>query len=363
MKPVDAFLHSVRTAFRAEDGGDGVGWAWAILAVAVVGLGLVVARMRAQRRTRQAGQAAFARLAAEKKLSTADEALIGRLAARVAAAPQVVGTHLDVFERATAALLGAALAPAAGAPVEGLFAEVGRLRRTLGFHVLPEQFPLLTTRELVSGVRVDVGGVAAMVGEVNEAWFDVECSAEGVFSASVDQTVRVAFVRGGEARYVARCAVAAGIPAHAPRQLILRHDERPERTQKRNAVRVTVRGEIHLRPRPVEAGASEEARDEGVTHGELVDLSIGGMAIAVESKLAVGTALRASFDWEGSTYADLPVVVLQCEARSRNVHVARLQFRGLGVADENRLAAAIARRSAHAPPAGDGNGDVKTDAS
>lgn len=363
MKPVDAFLHSVRTAFRAEDGADGAVWAWAVLAVSVLAAVLIITRMRAQRQARRAGEAAFARLAADKNLTATDQALIQRLAARAAAEPLVVGTHLDVFERATAALLGAAAAPAAGAPVEGLFAEVARLRRTLGFHVLPEQFPLLSTRELVSGVRVDVGGVAGMVGEVNEAWFDVECSAEAVFSAAVDQTVRVAFVRGGEARYVARCAVAAAIPAHAPRQLFLRHDERPERTQKRNAVRVTVRGEIHLRARPAEASPTEGMRDEGVTHGELVDLSIGGMAIAVESKLAVGTSLRASFDWEGNAYADLPVVVLQCEARSRNVHIARLQFRGLGVADENRLAAAIARRSAHASPAGDGNGEGKTDAS
>jgi len=81
----------------------------------------------------------------------------------------------------------------------------------------------------------------------------------------------------------------------------------------------------------------------------------------MEAKVAVGTALRASFEWEGGAYRDLPVVVLQCDPRSRNVHVARLQFRGLPVAEENRLAAAIARRSAHTAPAGEGDG--KTDVS
>lgn len=353
MKPVDSFLRSVRLAFRPEEDSGGWGWLWALLVIALLGALLVMGRLRGRRRARRSEDAAFVRWLGEKGLSPGDEELLRRLADRAGVAPLLVGTHIEVFQRATAAELATVAAPDVHAAPEGIFAQVARLRRGLGFHVLPEQVPLLSTREFASGARVSVDGVEGMVGEVNEAWFDVEVVADGVFAVrGVDEVVRLSFVRGGEARYTARCRVAALTPARGPRRLILRHDEAPDRVQKRNAVRVAVRGAVELRPRVVDASSTEAADGHGhepIFHGELLDLSIGGLAMLSDTKLAVGVRVRASFDWEGGAYRELPALVLGCTPHLRGRHLMRLAFRALPASEENRLAAAIARRTAHGP--------------
>lgn len=358
MKPVDSFLRSVRLAFRPEEESGGWGWLWALLVIALLVSLLVLGRLRGRRKARRSEDAAFARWLRERGLSAGDEDLLRRLAERAGVSPLLVGTHIEVFQRATAAELATVAAPDVHVPPEGVFAQVARLRRALGFHVLPEQVPLLSTREFASGARVSVDGVEGMVGEVNEAWFDVEVVADGVFAVrATDEVVRLAFVRGGEARYTARCRVAALTPARAPRRLILRHDEMPERVQKRNAVRVAVRGAVELRPRVAEASSAEAVDGhEAVFHGELVDLSIGGLAMLSETKLAVGVRVRASFDWEGGAYRELPALVLGCTPHLRGRHLMRLEFRALPASEENRLAAAIARRTAQASASHDDAG-------
>lgn len=359
MRPVDEFLRSVRTAFRPDDDATGTGWLWLLAVVVLLALLLVLGRIRGRRQANRLNADALSNLIAARNLGGADERLIVRMAERVGLAPVLVATQVDAFERATAAELAAASPTVANAPAstlapsstmpsgaEGLAAHLGRLRRTLGFHVLPDHLALLTTRQLSSGQRVQIAAVEGMVTEVDEAVFVVEAVAGGAFTAgTAGQTVQVAFARGSEARYLAHCPVIEAQPVRAPQRLTLSHDEKPERLQLRNAVRVAAQGTIELRPRTalaVPAGA-----DGPVTRGELVDLSVGGLALSTEVRLPVSAALHASFDWEGGEYRDLPVWVIECVPRLRGRFLARLEFRGLPAIEEARLAAAVARRSAH----------------
>lgn len=349
MRPVDEFLRSVRMAFRPADDEGGLGWLWALAVVGLLSALLVLRRLRLQRRTQRNAAAAFAKVMADHNIGAADQQLLRRMAARAGVDPMRVVTHPDVFETVTASELAAAAPPAVDAPDEGVFAPVGRLRVGLGFHVVPHHVPLVTTRQLVSGQRLELGPASGEVAEVNEAWFIVNALAGAAFvSGAVGQKVRVAFTRGSEARYVAHCPVAAAEPLRAPRRLTLRHDEKLERVQLRSAVRVPARGAVDLRSR-TGAPIAPTASDPGAARGELVDLSVGGLALSTETPLPVGVSLYASFDWEGAEYRDLPVFVIDCAPRPRGLHLARLEFRGLPAGEEDRLAAAIARRSAHGP--------------
>jgi hypothetical protein len=268
----------------------------------------------------------------------------------VALDPLLVATQVDSFETATAAELAAAPAPAVNTAADdlGVFAQIGRLRQSLGFQVVPPHLPLVTTRQLVSGQRVEVGAVEGNVAEINEAWFTVEARAGGAFVTGTGGTeVRVTFSRGSEARYSARCTVAEVERARAPRRLTLRHDEKLERVQLRSAVRVPAHGAIELRSRTAGVAAAADPEHGGPVRGELIDLSVGGIALSTDMRLPAGASFHVSFTWEGGEHSDLPAWVVECTPRSRGLHLARLEFRGLPAGEEDRLAAAIAHRTAH----------------
>jgi hypothetical protein len=76
------------------------------------------------------------------------------------------------------------------------------------------------------------------------------------------------------------------------------------------------------------------------------------VALSTDTRLPVGAALHASFDWEGGEYRDLPVWVIECLPRLGGLYLARLEFRGLPATEEARLATAIAHRSAHSHEVG-----------
>jgi hypothetical protein len=205
--------------------------------------------------------------------------------------------------------------------------------------VVPEHLPLLTTRELVPGMHVEVTGIAGEVLEVNEAWFIVVAAANATFvSTAAGAKARLTFTR--DARFVARCAWLHAEPAGGPRKLVFRHDEHPERQQLRATVRVNAAGKVELSGRPTdEAGAPRIS-------GSLLDISLGGLAMTSPVALAVGSSPYVAIEWDGELYGDLPAFILRCEARPGGSFLARLEFRGLGAAQEGRLSAAIARHSA-----------------
>jgi len=349
MTPVDSFLHSVRGAFTPSQD---TAWIWVLFVAGVAALVpaiVLLGRWRARRLLGRADQAAFAGFAAEKRLSVEQMRLLTQLAAGLGASPVAVGASLDLFERATAQALGAETATAAsgvsrggeGSGADDLFTRLHTLRRALGFHVVPDHLPLSTTRELVPGTHVAVSATAGEVIETNEAWFAVIAAPDTTFATGAPGTsVRITFTR--DARYIARCAVLAAEPPHAPRKLLFRHDEKPERHQLRAAVRVNAHGGVQLVPRPTVG----DPADQLTLAAELIDISVGGMAVTAPRAVRPGTTLYAAIAWDGELYRELPVVVLRCDDKLGGHFLLRFEFRGLPATEEGRLAAAIARHSA-----------------
>jgi len=349
MTPVDSFLHSVRGAFTPSYD---TTWIWAVILSAVATV-VVVGRWRARRLRGRAGAAAFAAFAGEKHLGGEQTRLLAQLAAGIGASPLAVGNALDVFERATAhALASETPTPASGISrsdgADDLFTRLHALRRALGYHVVPDHLPLSTTRELVPGTHVAVGASGGEVMEVNEAWFGVLAGPDTTFAVSAPgSALRITFTR--DARYIARCALLAADPPHAPRKLLFRHDEKPERHQLRAAVRVTAQGAVQLTPR---SGGPDS--DSAPVAAELIDISVGGLAANASQPVRPGTSVHVAITWDGEFYRELPGSVLRCDEKTGGHFLVRLQFRGLPTQEESRLAAAIARHSARANAAKDG---------
>jgi choline dehydrogenase-like flavoprotein len=361
MTPVDTFLRSVRTAFQP---GEGIPtWIWPCIALAVP-LAIALRRWSVLHARRRQDETAFARLLTAQGLSTADGAVLLQLASRSSQPPLDVATRLDAFERATARALAGQPLPATAPPTpdgreatvsaddNDVFARVHRLRRALGFHVVPDHVPLSTTREFVPGMRVKLDDVPAIVVEVNEAWFAVEATDAALKPRAPGTTAFVTFTRGHDARYVAHCALVSQETIGAVgsfRKRFLLHDEKPQRHQLRAAVRVNAQGAVTLLPR--EAAPTKVNRPTpAAVEGTLIDISVGGFAAEAPVALAAGTALHASITWAGESYRELPAAVLKCDARGVRFHL-RLEFRGLSTDDDARLSAAIARHSGRLPGA------------
>ena len=349
MTPVDSFLHSVRGAFTPSYD---TTWIWAVLLAAVTTF-IVLARWRTRSMGRRAGAAAFAAFVAEKRLGGEQTRLLAQLGAGIEVPALEVGNSLDAFERATARLLASETpTPASGIArperdgADDVFTRVHELRRALGFHVVPDHLALSTTRELVPGTHVAVGAAGGEVMEVNEAWFGVIAGPDNTFSvAAPDATLRITFTR--DARYIVRCPMLAADPPHAPRKLLLRHDEKPERHQLRATVRVTAQGTALLSSRS--GGAPDAAGGESqAIAAEMIDVSVGGLAALAPQALRPGTAVHVALTWDGEVYRELPATVLRCDEKPGGRFLLRFEFRGLPAPEESRLAAAIARHSARA---------------
>ena len=348
MTPVDSFLHSVRGAFTPSY--DTV-WVWAALLSVVVTV-IVLGRWHARRLRGRAGAAAFAAFVTEKRLSGEQTRMLVKLGAGIGVSALAVGQALDLFERATAQALGAET-PTAGSGVrrkehdgaDDVYTRLNALRRALGFNVVPDHLPLSTTRELVPGTHVAVAGAGGEVMEVNEAWFGVLAGPDTTFPAGAPgATLRMTFTR--DARYVARCTVLSVDPPHAPRKLLLRHDERPERHQLRAAVRVNAQGSVQLLPWPMATPTNDEPAPDAGVPADLIDISVGGLAAIAARSVRPGTSVHVAITWDGEFYRDLPAAVLRCDEKLAGRFVVRLEFRGLPAPEEGRLAAAIARHSA-----------------
>lgn len=342
MRPVDVFFRSLRDAFGPSDAGPNGTW---IAAVIALGVALMAGwALLGRYRRRRAATAELKRVLATRHVGTGDARLLDRMAKEADIAPLLVATHVDSFERATAVEL-AQRAPSHAAGSQGVFAQILRLREALGFRNLPEHFPLLTTRELVDGMRVETAGAPGRVVEVNEACFVVGIPQASSFALVPEgESLAVSLVRGHEARYVATCRLLARELHEDQVRLVFRHDEQPSRIQLRAAVRVSAHGTVHLRPvlaNPAEPDSEDVA-------GALLDISLGGIALETKSKVAVGQALRASFDLDGRSFQDLAAWVLECEPRRRGSYRLRLKFRELPASDETALSAVVAHRSAKA---------------
>jgi hypothetical protein len=329
MSAVDEFLRSTREALRPHANTGEI--ALVVLGCLVV-LGLL-AWWRQRRRRRQETERVFLRFMTDRQLAAENVTLLRWLAEIAGVTPIEVATQIEAFERATAIAIRDVPKRLVGEEKEVL-GRIHLLRRHLGFGNLPEHFALRTTRELTPGLTLELGHTAMPIIAVTEGFFSLRAPERP--DLKVGNTVDLSLIHGQEARYALRCELLGIEPLLSASagacKLLFAHDESPTRFQRRAFVRVAAHGSIDL----VRTGGTAPVT------GTILDVSVGGAALETDVELRAAEGVLASFILNTASFTGVKASVLDTRPNPTGRHHVRLKFDQLSIADEDRLAAAVA---------------------
>ncbi|HET6146072.1 MAG TPA: PilZ domain-containing protein [Polyangia bacterium] len=379
MTPFNEFVRSVQDSFAANRAHSATKLGLVVVATVAVWVGLSVWRRRLL--ARRELDARINSVIASARLSAADLEDLRRIAA-VGEVPLLEAmTVLAQFEHATAKLL-AQEAPTIRPALGSWFERVRHLRRSLGFSPLSAHLWLLSTRELAVGDSLAMGGNTGHVAEVNEASFAVDWPPAAVLVQGA--TLAVTVDRPDDARYVSRVRVLGleALPATATEsgsgsavvRSFLAHDERPERQQDREYLRLRVNAPVSLqivvaplatggggdRPAPVVPPTpASPAAPAPTIAGTMVDVSAGGLSLNVPVSRGgpVITRGQQALCWfimdEHARFEALAAVIVAADPPKGpppGLQHLRLSFVSLRDVDRDRLAAAVARHQGGLQP-------------
>ncbi|HEX7670202.1 MAG TPA: PilZ domain-containing protein [Polyangiaceae bacterium] len=336
-RATEEFFRSVRGAFQKNEDNAGT-TLYGLLALVAAALVLTLVWPTVQRRRLARSQRrALRRLVSEQCLSEDDVELLETLADHAGTHPLIVGTHIDVFERATAAELRG-LRPSLPVREGTMHARLRHLRTHLSFAAHTDHDALLTTRELLPGYTVEIRGARTTVTEVTEAYFAIVLGDERLAVADVGVKVPLTILHDREASYSVASPLLGIEPSASGFTLFFAHDEAPARQQQRQFVRVRAVGPAQLVV-IAERGGKQRAAP---ISGALLDVSLQGVAVSVREKVAARTQARLSFSFRDELFRNIDVIALECEGPPAGPFRLRVHFRDLSRADERRLGAAVA---------------------
>jgi hypothetical protein len=336
MSSTQELFQSLRTAFGADAGPP---WLPILAVMAVLaGVAVVAGRAWSRRSARRQMLADANQAGTDKGLGAADVTFAIDLGDRAGIAPVDVMMQLSAFERASAREL-ALQATNPHPRREASATRIAKLRRALGFDVLPPDHWMSTTRELKPGDALHAGAIVLDVITVTESEITLEFNAAHVKTLGPGPW-ELELIRPHDARYTVRCRVINAFAAEEPgrHRVILGHDEDPRRVQQREYVRVRV-----SRPMSYVALDAADVPPRPVA-GQIVDISAGGMAFQAARPQPLGALHRCSFDiGDGMAFKDLATRVIDSvPMRGGQGHHVRVAFTALSRADRDRLSAAVA---------------------
>ncbi|GHV15683.1 hypothetical protein AGMMS49938_14540 [Fibrobacterales bacterium] len=175
-------------------------------------------------------------------------------------------------------------------------ADIRNLRKSLNFLPLSREIAFSCTRQFDEGekcmvqIPADTANAThkgmAIVIHIEEKFWTIA----GIEGAPIapGTSIRMNLTRAGDAEYSFRTT----IREEKNGELVLLHTDKLNRAQQRNWVRVDV-------SLPVEVSKVEEGRISDVFDGKIIDMSGGGVGIALPMKLMTGTKLMLSFELPG----------------------------------------------------------------
>jgi len=226
--------------------------------------------------------------------------------------------------------------------------ELARLRRRLGHAPLPPPAPLVSSRDLLPGVRVTVRPDApasgtAPPGRLVVAWVDEEAvelapidadPAEKAFyeAALSGRGCWAVFGRPGEATYRFRSRILAR-PSVAVPSLVLAHGEFLVKEERRRTPRIVHKFPVTIRVTDPATSATRSVE------AETTDLSWGGIGVASRDPIARGSLLALDLPLGGQAGA-IPVtakVVAQTPQEGGRGFLLNTQFTNVSPAARTQL--------------------------
>lgn len=192
------------------------------------------------------------------------------------------------------------------------------IRKKLGFHRLPEEQPLMSSRNIALGQAGSLYGrdhtkplfQRAVVTDSNEFTFSLEVALdrETPFTIAAKDTVKYVFTRKNDGMYGMLLTVVS-VPVKG--ECIVNHTMDMRRNQLRQHVRVEVALPMQLR-----LLRSNQPEKSGLKTGELVpakmlDISGGGMCLLCERRCLPGDAIGVSFDLPNGKFSGIAARVLR----------------------------------------------------
>jgi len=182
------------------------------------------------------------------------------------------------------------------------------IRKVLGFLPLSREIAFVSTRQFDNGQKCIVQipengkathkGMCLVLGVEESQWFIARPDGPQV---SAGTWIRMNMTRPGDAEYAFR----AQVLNDSQGALVLSHATQLSRTQQRNWVRIDV-------SIPVEVGQMENGAVGDIFFGKIIDMSGGGLGMALPVKLPNGSELRLTFELPGHGNIDsLPVKVVR----------------------------------------------------
>jgi len=174
-------------------------------------------------------------------------------------------------------------------------AQIGALRKELGFSPLPKGVALTSTRQFSSGDKCtikipendeQIPGICYVIGSDERQWHITR--PHGWPPLQPGTWVRMNLTKPGDAEYNFR----AQVLKDSDGEFFLRHTSELNRSQLRNWLRI----DVNI---PVEAVQQEEGRTGSFLSGKIIDISGGGLRIALPARLPKGASLLLNFELPG----------------------------------------------------------------
>ena len=321
-----------------------------VVALAFVALALFEALRAGEGATSAAAWDRFHAFGQDRGIAGAELASLEAWARRAALAdPLAVLVDRTIFDRyvrdRVSELDRLEAAPPGSALRKQRLEELARLRRRLGHAPTPAPAPLVSSRDLLPGVRVTVRPDALPTGapppgRLAVAWVDEEAielapidgdPAEKAFyeAAAPGRGCWAVFGRPGEATYRFRSRL-LGRPGVELPSLVLGHGDFLVKEERRRTPRIVHRFPVTLRAAGV---------DTRVLQGDTVDLSRGGLGLLVAEPVAKGTLLALDLPLQGPHDAipvTVKVIASSGQEGGRN-HVLNTQFATIQPAARTQL--------------------------
>jgi len=187
------------------------------------------------------------------------------------------------------------------------------LRKKLGFHQLPMETKITSTRQLSGGIKPFIAPkgsdlrVPVKIVEVSEENWTVQCSDESPAWLNQANELRLCFVRASDAEY----ELTAKIVSYHTGIIILQHTLQLTRKQLRNWVRVDVnlpcKVQVEKLPQPLPEGAPLKGSTQS---GKITDISGGGVCLRCPEPLPQGTLVLLNFDLPSTPIRQIKAEIL-----------------------------------------------------
>lgn len=217
------------------------------------------------------------------------------------------------------------------------------VRKKLGFHQLPMELRLTSTRQLHGGIKPSFINkktgqkFTGKIIEVSEDAWALQMLDDNMTWMQAGQSLPITFIRSGDAEYELEVIVQSVIHD----VVYLPHTSDLTRKQLRNWVRIDVNLPCKVQVEKLPADTPAGNPSKGSSHsGRITDISGGGVCLRLPSSIPAGSVVLLSFDLPHSPMRNVRADILSYSTQDsgeRAQYIHRTKFQDLDTGLQERI--------------------------